>query len=76
MGGWWGAGLTEAKGTGRNEAVGVGRRDGVPRPQHQMEGSESQVLGVFSGDAPRALPVPRGITGMNLSDTLYMRPSG
>ena len=34
VGGWWGAGLTEAKGTGRNEAVGVGRQDGVPRPQH------------------------------------------
>lgn len=30
VGGWWGAGLTEAKGTGRNEAVGVGRQDGSP----------------------------------------------
>ena len=75
VGGWWGAGLTEAKGTGRNEAVGVGRQDGVPRPQHQMEGSESQVLGVFSGDAPHP-PLPRGITGMNLSDTVYIRPKG
>lgn len=74
MGGWGGAGLTEAKGTGRNEAVGVGRRGGVPRPQRQMEGSESQVLRVFSGDAPPASP--RGITSMNLSDTLYMRPTG